>query len=86
MADIVILVWFTMNIMDPTKIYGPDISERTFQNHEECALFVNMIAKKPIVNDKYEFAFGTPDGTLFRGGCYNAEEYEKIFRNKDNPA
>ena len=84
MADLVVLIWFTMNIMDPTKIYGPDISERTFQNHDECALFVNIIAKQPIVNDKYEFAFGTPDGTLFRGGCYNAEEYEKIFRKRDS--
>mgnify|MGYP001026476137 FL=1 len=84
MQDLVVLVWFTMNIYNPELIKGPEMSERTFADHNECRIFVNRIAQSDVVNEKYEFGFGTPDGTLFRGGCYNGEEYNRIFNKEES--
>lgn len=81
MTDLIVLIWLTMNAQT-SEIIGPEMSERYFETHAECALFMNTIARKPIVDENYEFRFATPQGIFFMGGCYNAEEYLKIFRKE----
>lgn len=79
MQEVIVLVWLVLNIQT-NEVKGPEMSERYFETHQECALFMNEVAGKSIVDENYEFRFATPQGIFFMGGCYNAEEYLKIFK------
>jgi len=77
------LVFFTFWINNPNAQTGPEISEKLYATHEECAEFVNAIAddgtNTTVVDENFEFEFASADGLVFYGGCYTAEEYEKKF-------
>ena len=75
------LVFFTLNIHNPVITTGPEFSDRLFQSHTECAEFVNTIAGQKVVDENFEFQFASIDGLLFKGGCYTASEYKKLFDN-----
>lgn len=79
MQEVIVLMWAILNAQTG-EVQGPEMSERYFKTHQECALFMDTIAGKPIVDENYEFRFATPQGIFFMGGCYNAEEYLKIFK------
>lgn len=79
MQEVIVLVFAILNAQTE-EVIGPEISERYFETHSECTLFMNEVAGKPIVDQNYEFRFATPQGVFFMGGCYNAEEYLKIFK------
>lgn len=79
MQEVIVLVFAILNAQTG-EVVGPEISKRYFETHQECALFMNEVARKPIVDESYEFRFVTPQGLFFMGGCYNAEEYLKIFK------
>ena len=65
-----------MNINNPTVITGPHYSDTLFKDHNECKAFVSTITKSDVfVNNK--FTFGTPDGSIFNGGCFTASEWEE---------
>ena len=77
------LVFFTFWINNPNVTTGPEISEKLYATHEECAEFVNAVAddgtNTNVVDENFEFRFTSVDGLVFHGGCYTAEEYEKKF-------
>lgn len=73
------LVFFTMWISGPANPQGPQISDRLFKSKQECAAFVNTIAQGNVVDENYEFTFASMDGLIFKGGCYNREEFEDQF-------
>ena len=74
----VALVFFTLNIYDPSVYVGPQFSDRMFESHAECADFVNSITGESVVDENFEFQFASIDGLLFKGGCYTADEYDKL--------
>lgn len=75
----VALVFFTMWINSPGQTTGPEVSNRLFDSKQECAVFVNTIAEGNVVDENYEFEFASMDGLLFKGGCYNAQEFKELF-------
>ena len=77
----VALIFFTLNIHNPNITTGPEISDRMFKSHAECADFVNTITQQNVVDENYEFQFASIDGLLFKGGCYTEEEYNKLFKD-----
>ena len=84
MPDLVALVWFAINVFDPTKVAGPMFSEKLFDTHQECKDAVSYIAgSKDIFVNENDFRFGVTDGIVFVGGCVTASEYEN--KMKDYP-
>jgi hypothetical protein len=75
----VVLVFFTLWINSPGQTTGPEISDRRFESKVECAEFVNTVADGNVVDENYEFTFASMDGLIFKGGCYNAEEFKLKF-------
>lgn len=52
------------------------VSDRTFASYGECAVFVNELVNKDVVNSDYGFAFYTEEGDKFVGQCIERSEYE----------
>jgi hypothetical protein len=75
----ILLVFFTLHINNPSTYSGPQISDRLFESHEECAWFVNQVAKESVVDANFEFEFASIDGWLYKGGCYTENEYKKLL-------
>ena len=75
----VALVFSTMMINGPANPTGPEVSNKFFESKQECAEFVNTIAKNDVVDENYEFKFASMDGLLFVGGCYTPEEFKEKF-------
>lgn len=46
-----------------------EVSDRIFRSMSECAMFVNTIARQPVVLEDGTFRFITPDGWTFVGKC-----------------
>lgn len=66
-----ILLVFSMN-------YGPiDVSDRIFYSYQECAEFVNAIAKQEVVRPDYNFQFIASDGATFVGQCIDKYDWAK---------
>lgn len=78
MADLVSLIWFTMNVYNPTIMAGPHFSERVFDNYAECKEYIMTITKMDPFISPIDFNFGTPDGTVFRGGCWTASDWVRV--------
>lgn len=53
----------------------PDISDRIFTSHDECAEFVNMLAENEVVNSDYGFKFIASDGVIFEGQCIEMKDW-----------
>lgn len=53
------------------------ISNRVFESFEECAWFVNEVARDTVVNSDYAFRFLAQDGILFEGQCIDKKDYYK---------
>lgn len=75
----ILLVFFTINVNGPPKPTGPTVSERIFDSQEQCAEFVNTIAKNNVVDDDYQFQFASMDGLIFKGGCYTEQQFNEKF-------
>jgi hypothetical protein len=73
------LVFFTLWVNSPGQTTGPEVSDRLFDSKQECAMFVNTIAQGEVVDENYEFEFASMDGLLFKGGCYNVQEFKELF-------
>jgi len=71
----ILLVFFTLNIHNPSTYTGPEISDRMFKLHSDCAEFVNTVAQLNVVDRNYEFEFASADGLIFKGGCYTKSEW-----------
>ena len=79
MADLVSLIWMAMNVYNPTVITGPHFSDVLYDNHAACKTHVARVTKSvDVFTSHNEFTFGTPDGTIFKGGCYTASEWEVV--------
>lgn len=73
------LIFFTLWVNSPGQTTGPQVSNRLFDSKQECAMFVNTIAQGEVVDKNYEFEFASMDGLLFKGGCYNEQEFKELF-------
>jgi hypothetical protein len=80
MQETIVLAWLMLNIVTGEKA-GPEISQQYFDSHVDCVEFMDIIAPRRQQLGNNEFAFKTPDSTIFLGGCYNAVEYEKRFNS-----
>jgi hypothetical protein len=58
---------------------GPQISDKLFETHVECAEFVNTVAQGEVVDENFEFQFASIDGLMFKGGCYTTEQYKNLL-------
>ena len=76
----VALVFFTAMINGPFNPKGPQISDRLFDSKQECADFVNTIARDNVVDENFEFKFASFDGLMFVGGCYDPDEFKEKFQ------
>ena len=76
------LVFWTWYLHDPTVIMGPQASERSFENRQECIEFVKTVSHSngfEIVDHLGYFQFSSIDGMVFKGGCIqNTEEFDKL--------
>lgn len=79
MNTAIALVFYTLNINGPATTTGPVVSDRLFDSYQECAEFVNTIAQQDVVDENFEFEFASMDGILFKGGCYNEEQFGEVF-------
>lgn len=75
MPELIFLVYMVSHINDPTRMFGPEVSDRMFESKEECANFVNTIARDDVVIDD-KFKFSASDGVIFTGGCMSEFEFE----------
>ena len=67
-----ILLVFSVNNRLPE-----DISDRIFNSYDECAEFVNTLARKDVVNSDYGFNFLATDGVSFTGQCISMNDWAK---------
>lgn len=73
------LIWLAMNVYNPTVITGPHFSDVLYNNVADCKAHVARVTRSvDVFTSPNEFIFGTPDGTMFKGGCYTASEWEVV--------
>tara|TARA_R100000353_G_scaffold170067_1_gene133524 strand:+ start:246 stop:482 length:237 start_codon:yes stop_codon:yes gene_type:complete len=58
------------------------ISNRPFESFEECASFVNLLAKRDVVMPDGHFLFMTADYWVFKGECVSTKDYMKRSYDK----
>jgi len=59
-----------------------NVSDRVFTSYGECAIFVNELVKKDVVNSDYGFMFYSDDGDRFVGQCIEKSEWERYISPK----
>jgi hypothetical protein len=55
------------------------VSDRVFTSYGECAMFVNELTNRDVVNADYGFVFHTEEGDKFVGQCIERGEYERYI-------
>ena len=69
-------------INDPGVMMGPQVSERVFENRQECIHFVKTVSQSngfEIVDHLGYFEFSSMDGMIFKGGCIqNSDEFDRL--------
>ena len=82
----IILLYSLTRIDNPDWTQGPEISERIFESHAECAEFVNQVGddgtNTPVVKEDYTFKFLSSDGIIFHGGCYGSDDIKKLMEEQ----
>lgn len=62
------------------------VSDRIFNSYGECAMFVNELVSKEVVNKDYGFVFEIREGDKvdkFVGQCIEKNEYEAYVAPKE---